>query len=121
MEKKKQILYPTDCNLLIMQDLWQADYQILLIILLQKFIEFNVNMDKIMQCIIVSRCIWGLWKYVSWNIWTDPTCFLVAPGLKWQTTLQKTKVKLYLFTDIDMLLMVKELLKEEYVLLICKS
>ena len=34
----------------------------------------------------------------------DPAKFLSAPGLAWQATLKKTKVKLDLFTDIDMLL-----------------
>ena len=45
MEKKSQKLYPTDYNLFTVQDLWQANYQILLIILLKEFIELNVNMD----------------------------------------------------------------------------
>ena len=39
----------------------------------------------------------------------DPTRFLTALGLAWQATLKKTKVKLYLLTDIDMLLMVKKI------------
>ena len=34
-EKKSQELHPTDYNLLIAQDLWQAHYQILYIILLK--------------------------------------------------------------------------------------
>ena len=33
--------------------------------------------------------------------------FLSTPGLAWQATLKKTKVKLYNLTDIDMLLMVE--------------
>ena len=45
MEKKSQKLYHTDYNLFTVQDLWQANYQILLIILLKEFIELNVNMD----------------------------------------------------------------------------
>ena len=36
----------------------------------------------------------------------DPANFLSAPGLAWQAALKKTKVKLDLLTDIDMLLMV---------------
>ena len=36
----------------------------------------------------------------------DPAHFLSAPGLAWQACLKKTEVKLELFTDIDMLLMV---------------
>ena len=35
----------------------------------------------------------------------DPAKFLSAPGLAWQAALKKTKVKLDLLTDIDMLLM----------------
>ena len=37
-----------------------------------------------------------------------PANFLSAPGLAWQATLKKTKVKLDLLTDIDMLLMVEK-------------
>ena len=48
MEKKLQNLYLTNYNLLmIVQDLWQAHYQILLIILLKEFIKLNANMDMI--------------------------------------------------------------------------
>ena len=45
MEKKLQQIYLTYYNLLIVQDLWLAHYQILLIIFLKEFIELNVNMD----------------------------------------------------------------------------
>ena len=38
----------------------------------------------------------------------DPVKFLSAPGLAWHVALKKTKVKLDLLTDIDMLLMVKK-------------
>ena len=38
----------------------------------------------------------------------DPTKFLSAPGLAWQATLKKTKVKLDLLIDIDMLLMLEK-------------
>ena len=38
----------------------------------------------------------------------DPARFLTAPGLAWQAALKKTKVKLDLLTDIDMLLMVEK-------------
>ena len=34
----------------------------------------------------------------------DPAHFLTALGLAWQAVLKKTKVKLDLLTDIDMLL-----------------
>ena len=38
----------------------------------------------------------------------DPALFLSAPGLAWEVALKKTKVRLDLFTDIDMLLMVEK-------------
>ena len=38
----------------------------------------------------------------------DPAKFLPAPGLAWHVALKKTKVKLDLFADIDMLLMVEK-------------
>ena len=38
----------------------------------------------------------------------NPAHFLSAPGLAWQACLKKTKVKLELLTDIDMLLMVEK-------------
>ena len=37
----------------------------------------------------------------------DPAHFLSAPGLAWQVALNKTKVKLDVLTDVDMLLMVQ--------------
>ena len=47
----------------------------------------------------------------------DPTKFFSAPGLAQQAALKKTKVKLDLLTNIDVLLMVEKALKvleEEY-------
>ena len=38
----------------------------------------------------------------------DPAKFLSAPGLAWQAALKKTKVKLDLLTDVDMLLTVEK-------------
>ena len=49
MEKKSQKIYPTDYNLLIVQDLWQAHNQILLIIFLKEFIKLNVNKDTMIK------------------------------------------------------------------------
>ena len=45
MDKKLQKIYLTYYNLLIVQDLWQVHYQILLIIFLKKIIKLNVNTD----------------------------------------------------------------------------
>ena len=38
----------------------------------------------------------------------DPTHFLSAPGLAWQTCLKKTDIELKLITDVDILLMVEQ-------------
>ena len=43
----------------------------------------------------------------------DSAKFLSSSGLAWQTALKKTKVKLDLSTDIDMLLMVEKLISGE--------
>ena len=48
-EQKSQKIYLTDCNLLIVQNLWQAHYKLLLIISLKEFMELNVNMDSIIK------------------------------------------------------------------------
>ena len=40
--------------------------------------------------------------------------FLSAPGLAWHAALNKTKVKLHLLTDIDMLLMVEKGIRGGY-------
>ena len=45
MEKKLQKMYLTCYNLLIVQDLWQAHYQIFSIIFLTEFIKLSVNSD----------------------------------------------------------------------------
>ena len=49
MENKLQKKYPTSYNLLIAQDLWQAHYQILPIIFPKKFIELNLNTDRMIK------------------------------------------------------------------------
>ena len=41
-----------------------------------------------------------------------PAKCLSAPGLAWQAALKKTKVKLELLTDTDMLLMVEKAIRE---------
>ena len=37
----------------------------------------------------------------------DPAKFLSAPRLAWQADSKKTKVKLYLWSDIDILIMIE--------------
>ena len=44
-----------------------------------------------------------------------PAHFLSAPGSAWQACLKMTGVKLELLTDIDMLLMVEERIRGEFV------
>ena len=52
---------------------------------------------------------------MSLNI--DPVRLLSAPELAWQAALKKTKVKLDLLTDTDILSMVVKVSEEEYVTL----
>ena len=47
------------------------------------------------------------WKYYK----LDPAIFLSAPGLAWQAALKKTKIKLDLLNDTDMLLMVEKCIR----------
>ena len=49
IENKLQEPYSTNYNLLIVQDLWQAHYQIFMIIFLKEFIKLNGNMDMIIK------------------------------------------------------------------------
>ena len=71
MEKKLQKLYHTDYNLLIVQGLWQAHYRILLIILQNKFIKLNGNMDTMIKNVKLAE--------LNINIVTD---FLNTHSLK---------------------------------------
>ena len=48
-KKKLQKTYLTDYNLLTVQNLWQAPYQVLLMILLKEFIKLNVNKNAVMK------------------------------------------------------------------------
>ena len=47
----------------------------------------------------------------------DPDHFLTAPVLAWEVALKKTKAKLDLLTDMDMLFMVQNVSEEKYVTL----
>ena len=49
MEEKLQKTYLTYYDLLIVQDLWQAHYQILSITFLKEFIKLNVNSDMMIK------------------------------------------------------------------------
>ena len=48
-------------------------------------------------------------RNVSWNTWTLPCSFSYwIPVLVWQAVLKKTKAKLDLLTDIEMLFMIEK-------------
>ena len=49
MEKKLQKPYFKNCNLLIVQDLWQTHYQTFMIIFLNVFMKLNVNIGMIIK------------------------------------------------------------------------
>ena len=55
METNLQNPYPTDYNLLILQDLWRAYCQISLIILLKEFTKFNANSITIIQNVKLAK------------------------------------------------------------------
>ena len=44
-----QKIYPTEYNLLIAQDLWQAHYQVLSIIVQKEMIKLSVNMGTVIK------------------------------------------------------------------------
>ena len=49
MDKNREDIYLTYCNLLIAQDLWQVLYQIISIIFLKEFIELSLNLDTMVK------------------------------------------------------------------------
>ena len=58
MEKKLQKICFTHYYLLITQEMWQADYQILSIIFLKELIKLNVNTDT-----MIKKCETCITKY----------------------------------------------------------
>ena len=71
MEKKLQKKYLIYYNLLKVQDLWQAHYQILSVIILKEFTGLNVNLDMIIKNV----------KHVELNVGIE-TVFLNRQILK---------------------------------------
>ena len=53
---------------------------------------------------------------MSWNTWTWSWYFFSVLGLLWQSALKNVKVKVDVLTDIDIFLMVKKVLKVEYIM-----
>ena len=64
---------------------------------------FNHNNSKFI--LLLSKCIY---PYEYMDAWEK---FLSPPWLGWQAALKKTKVKLDLVTDIDVLLMVEKFIR----------
>ena len=60
MERKLQKIYLTYYNLLIVQDLWQAHYQIFSIIFLKEFIELIVKLDRMIRNVEHLELITGI-------------------------------------------------------------
>ena len=52
--------------------------------------------------------MYNLSEYMSWIYELDPARFFSALGLAWWAAFKKTKVKLNLLTDIDMIIMVEK-------------
>ena len=62
--------------------------------------------------LLLERCVFPQEYYEL-----DLAHFLSTPGLAWRAAFKNINVKLYLLTDIGMLLMIKKILEEEYVTL----
>ena len=87
MEKKLQKIYFSFYSLLIVQDLWQARYQILSIIFLKEFIELNVNSDmmiKNLKHVESNICI----ATVFWNIYNFKDDLIEYKCLCWRKNYQ---------------------------------
>ena len=71
---------------------------------LGEYYEWYVQSDTLLLADVIEN-----FRNMCINIYKlDPAKFLSAPGLAWQAALKKTKVKLDLLPDIDMLLMVEK-------------
>ena len=99
------------CSHLNMEDITDADYlhakrvfKNVEIKNLGKYHDLYVQSDTLLLADVFENfrnmCL-GIYEF-------DPAEFLSAPGLAWQAALKKTKVKLDLLTDIDMLIMVEK-------------
>ena len=71
---------------------------------LGEYYEWYVQSDTLLLADVIEN-----FRNMCINIYKlDPAKFLSAPGLAWQAALEKTKLKLELLTDIDMLLMLEK-------------
>ena len=71
-------------------------------------INKNLGIIMIHMFKVIHYCLQMFLKILETCVELDPALFLSASGLAWQACLKKTKVKLELLTDADMLLMVEK-------------
>ena len=71
---------------------------------LGEYYESYVQSDTLLLADVIEN-----FRNMCFNIYKlDPAKFLSAPGLPWQAALEKSRVKLDLLNDIDMLLMLEK-------------
>ena len=94
---KLNLEYITDKDYVHVQKVWEV---------------FEIrNLVSIMTCMfkLIHYCLQMYLKTLEIEIYgLDPAHFLSAPGLAWQASLKKTRVKLEILTDYDMLLLVED-------------
>ena len=74
---------------------------------LGEYLDLYVQSDTLLLADVLEN-----FRNMCINIYElDPANVFSAPGLAWQIALKKTKVKLNLLTDIDMLLMVEKVIR----------
>ena len=87
-----------------MEDITNADYAHAKKVF--KYYEIKNLGEYIQSDTLLLTDVFEIFRNLCIKIYElDPAKFLSAPGLAWQAALKKNKVKLYLLTDIDMLLM----------------
>ena len=62
-----------------------------------------------LRCVVSCRCLWQLQEDLHWILWGGPSNCETAPYLAWDAMLLKTKVKLVLLHDLDMLNMIDKM------------
>ena len=74
-----------------------------------KRVSKDFDIKKLGECHNLLADVFENFRNMCLKIYElDKALFLIAPGLAWHAALEKTKVKLYLLTDISMLLMVEK-------------
>ena len=113
-EKFNETLLPEKgdfCSHLNMEDVTDADYAHMKRVFIDlglkylgEYYDLYVQSDS-----LLSTDVFENFRNTCLEIYElDPAKFLSAPGLTWQASFKKAKVKLDLVTDIDMLLIVEK-------------